>query len=659
MRPLFSTSLRSTPMNNNNNNTTINSNNNRTTTTTSLNTPLRGGGGTHSRVTAAAAAARHTLSNNNHNQQPFMMPPAFIIGERNTNNNNPNNNSTNEHLLLFGSSLSDRENMTSSFSDLIETTQPTQIPFSCGESNGEDVLSSPLVSATIPQLPPPWGRLIPMPIYEGQLISLGITEPWVLRSVEQPCTIGRGSQSMFKIQALTVSSKHCSLSISATGPSSSNNNNGMPFVVDHGSSNGSFVNAQKLEAEKRYFLVHGDILSLVAPAPPPSSSLKSSSSSSSVAAATSRNNNNNDGSLAQQQLQPPPSLLQISSSSIVGGSGVGLLSAATATAPTFNPVNNNNNTKRLRPSSVIPSPSDRIPIQFFFDGGLRPSASALERAGKCSLLQPRYILLDELGKGNFATVYRALNRETGERVAIKIIERARFQNVGLTRWVEQVTKEVETLKKLKHPGIVEFREVLRNDDFVCVVTELLNGGELFDRLIKEGAYTENRAKLVVRRILDAIVYLHDNGIVHRDLKPENIVMVSKDNDIEVKLVDFGVAAEESGGRKTFCGSMSYVAPEILLRRGSIMRRGTYGKSVDMWSFGVIVYIILCGRPPFDEDEDANAMHMHIDQVLQFPGVEWNEISKEAKDFVRKCLEMNESKRITARDAVCHEWLKSM
>jgi serine/threonine protein kinase len=182
--------------------------------------------------------------------------------------------------------------------------------------------------------------------------------------------------------------------------------------------------------------------------------------------------------------------------------------------------------------------------------------------------------------------------------------------------------------------------------------------------------------MLMRRIVEAVAYLHEQGIVHRDLKPENIILASKHDDADVKLVDFGVATEESGGRKTFCGSMSYVAPEVLLRRASVLGRGTYGKSVDMWSVGVICHVVLSLRPPFDEDEDSKMVcaapraamctharhvtkHGRLREVLKFEGPEWARVSSDAKDFVACCLEMTETKRLTAKGALQHAWLKSV
>jgi len=162
----------------------------------------------------------------------------------------------------------------------------------------------------------------------------------------------------------------------------------------------------------------------------------------------------------------------------------------------------------------------------------------------------------------------------------------------------------------------------------------------------------------MRRIVEAVAYLHDQGIVHRDLKPENILLANKTDDVNVKVVDFGVATEEMGGRKTFCGSMSYVAPEVLLRRGSVRKEGTYGRGVDMWSIGVICHVVLSLRPPFDEDENSQ-MHGCIRDVLRFEGVEWSRVSDQAKDFVSRCLEMVESKRLTAKSALQHPWLRDV
>jgi serine/threonine protein kinase len=309
-----------------------------------------------------------------------------------------------------------------------------------------------------------------------------------------------------------------------------------------------------------------------------------------------------------------------------------------------------------------PPPSFRAGFEFTFVSTNpllvpSPAAQALTArlaTSSASKVTEKYGFIKELGQGNFATVYRAVCRANGEHVAVKVIEKTRFLHITDERWKEQ-QKEAMTLQKLNHPGIVSFREVMSTPGRLFVVTELLTGGELFERLVQHGPYPEARARVLMRRICEAVDYLHDKGIVHRDLKPENILLQSSENDTAIKLVDFGVATEEQGGRRTFCGSMSYVAPEVLRRRESFLHEGTYGKGVDMWSVGVICHVVLSKRPPFDEQED-DKMHVHIRDVLKFEGEEWNAVSSLGKSFVAGCLEMVESQRLTAKTALMHPWL---
>ena len=482
----------------------------------------------------------------------------------------------------------------------IRSTPETQVPLS-----QDDFPPSPVASNAARDPPDLWGRLLPQDVPRSW-VSLSGEATWDLCG-ENPHVLGRGSTSKFRLRHPGVSSRHCTVYL----------HEGLPCIEDHGSSNGTFVNDVKLQPHVKRFLAHGDIVSLVTPC-------------------------TKAGVPAKRPRMAGPAVL---------GSATASTSAAAMTGP---------NGTHINPMSLGAHPHSAAnealedPLRFEFVAVPGPSASALEKAKSAPALAASYALVSELGRGNFATVFKAYSRTTGEMVAVKIIEKSRFPNLATDKWFAQVMKEADTLRKLDHPGIVGFRDLITTESALYVVTELLSGGELFDRLVK-GPYPEPQAKVLVRRIVEAVAYLHEQGIVHRDLKPENIVMRTPGDELDVKVVDFGVATEENDGRKTFCGSMSYVAPEVLERRDTIFRRGSYGKSVDMWSLGVIVYIVLSGCPPFD-DRDESGLHNHLDDVLRFPGDEWDHVSAEAKDFIRKCLVKNESTRLSSKAALTHPWL---
>jgi hypothetical protein len=173
---------------------------------------------------------------------------------------------------------------------------------------------------------------------------------------------------------------------------------------------------------------------------------------------------------------------------------------------------------------------------------------------------------------------------------------------------------------------------------------------LFDRIVHKGKYSEDQARRVMRRLLAAVYYLHeDKNVVHRDLKPENILMLSKESDIDIQVTDFGLAkAVNSDGLKTFCGTPMYFAPEILQRRHTVMGRGRYGKEADCWSMGIILYILLSGMPPFDPDSR--------DTTIDYPDEHWGGVSDKARDLVQQLLIVSPKKRLTVKDACQHEWI---
>jgi len=258
-----------------------------------------------------------------------------------------------------------------------------------------------------------------------------------------------------------------------------------------------------------------------------------------------------------------------------------------------------------------------------------------------------YEIGETLGTGNFSIVKLAIEKKTGEKFAIKIIDKA-------IEDIERVRTEVEILKKVKHENIISLQGFFESDKKIFLVMELVTGGELFEKIIEIGAYSERVAAEMTAQILRAVKYLHDLNIAHRDLKPTNLLLKSSDSHI-IKIADFGLSkiVGENTLMQTACGTPIYVAPEVLKGDG-------YDKEVDMWGVGVIMYIMLCGFPPFFDD--GSNMSELFDQIMtgqyDFPEPYWTDISDEAKDLIEHLLVVDPMKRYTAEETLEHPWLKS-
>jgi len=208
------------------------------------------------------------------------------------------------------------------------------------------------------------------------------------------------------------------------------------------------------------------------------------------------------------------------------------------------------------------------------------------------------------------------------------------------------------MQQVAHPNIIKLRQVFENEKkYVYLVMELVTGGELFDRIVDKSQYGEKDAALLTKKMVDALKYLHERKIAHRDLKPENILLANQMSDTDVKLADFGLSRmiDESTMMKTACGTPTYVAPEVLKATG-------YGPEVDMWSIGVITYILLCGFPPFYGDTIPEMFEQIMSGTFDYPEEYWETISDHAKDFINKLLKVNPSERMTAVAALEHPWL---
>jgi len=270
--------------------------------------------------------------------------------------------------------------------------------------------------------------------------------------------------------------------------------------------------------------------------------------------------------------------------------------------------------------------------------------------GRKAEIRKYYDIKEQLGKGSFATVKKAVRKSDHKYFAVKIIKKNKLNPEELL----VVHDEVEIMHKINHKHCAQLYEMFETNKKLYMVMELLTGGELFDRIVSKGSFSELEASQLIQNVLSAINYLHGIGVVHRDLKPENLIYLNEDMKSPVKITDFGLAKYRTGtaGRdlmNTACGTPGYVAPEIL-------KSEPYGKEVDLWSVGVILYILLCGFPPFF-DENTDALYNQIKRgEYEFPDPYWTEISFAAKDLVRKLLTVNPRRRLTAEGALRHPWI---
>lgn len=254
----------------------------------------------------------------------------------------------------------------------------------------------------------------------------------------------------------------------------------------------------------------------------------------------------------------------------------------------------------------------------------------------------------QLGEGAFSKVYKCTNRKTQEHFACKIVDKK-----NLSEQDEQALRsEVEILSNIHCPHVIKCVDFFEEETTFYVVLEYLAGGELFDRIVKKTVYNEAEARELVRTLLVAIKACHDKRVVHRDLKPENLLLKSKTDDRDVKVADFGfaVVAENDHCLSTQCGTPGYVAPEIL--QGTL-----YGRPVDMWSIGVITYILLGGYPPFYDDNQKMLFRKIKAGSYEFHPDYWKGVSSDAKDLIKNLLVVKPEKRFTADDALAHSWLR--
>ncbi|MFH4976433.1 hypothetical protein AB6A40_003142 [Gnathostoma spinigerum] len=257
-----------------------------------------------------------------------------------------------------------------------------------------------------------------------------------------------------------------------------------------------------------------------------------------------------------------------------------------------------------------------------------------------------YEFKDVIGTGAFSKVFLAeCKTQPGVMVAVKCIDKKALKGKE-----ESLENEIKVLRKLQHPNIVQLYDTFDEKQYVYLVMELVTGGELFDRIVAKGSYTERDASLLIKQVLEAVAFMHKNGVVHRDLKPENLLYYNEEQDSKIMISDFGLSkTEDSGVMATACGTPGYVAPEVLQQK-------PYGKAVDVWSVGVIAYILLCGYPPFYDENDANLFAQIIRGEYEFDSPYWDEISESAKDFISHLMCCNPALRFTCSQALAHPWI---
>lgn len=266
-----------------------------------------------------------------------------------------------------------------------------------------------------------------------------------------------------------------------------------------------------------------------------------------------------------------------------------------------------------------------------------------------SNLKDRYVLGEQLGCGQFGVIRACSDKLTGEMLACKSIAKERLTT---SDDVCSVKLEIEIMTRLSgHPNVVDLKAVYEEEDYVHLVMELCAGGELFHRLEKQGMFSECEARDIFRHLMQVVMYCHDKGVVHRDLKPENILLATKSSSSPIKLADFGLATYIKPGQSLHgtVGSPFYIAPEVLA--------GGYNQAADVWSTGVILYILLSGMPPFWGKTKSRIFHAVRAADLWFPPNPWDHISASAKDLITGMLCVDPSKRLTAAQVLAHSWMK--
>jgi len=285
------------------------------------------------------------------------------------------------------------------------------------------------------------------------------------------------------------------------------------------------------------------------------------------------------------------------------------------------------------------------------------TASRIKKLADASVedITARYTMGDELGRGRFSIVQSALHLKEHAQYAVKVVENTSLSD---EENLEALETEIKILRQLRHPHIVSLKEVVTSAQNTYIVMELLSGGELFQRIVDQGCFPEKDAAALFAQIILSMDYLHSLNIVHRDVKPENILYVAaKSNDI--KLIDFGYAGMWMADRPLtgLCGTPDYVAPEVLTWYDDDEHGTPYGKGSDLWSLGVLLYVILSGCSPFCADEEEQLLKQVAQAKYEFFENEWKGVSEEARNLISRLLVVDPDKRMTMAQLFEHPWLE--
>eukprot|EP00009_Paramoeba_aestuarina_P005960 CAMPEP_0201508350 /NCGR_PEP_ID=MMETSP0161_2-20130828/1746_1 /ASSEMBLY_ACC=CAM_ASM_000251 /TAXON_ID=180227 /ORGANISM="Neoparamoeba aestuarina, Strain SoJaBio B1-5/56/2" /LENGTH=362 /DNA_ID=CAMNT_0047902989 /DNA_START=98 /DNA_END=1186 /DNA_ORIENTATION=- len=266
-------------------------------------------------------------------------------------------------------------------------------------------------------------------------------------------------------------------------------------------------------------------------------------------------------------------------------------------------------------------------------------------------IEEDYDIGDVLGSGTFSEVKLGTLKSTGEKFAVKIMEKEENN----PRKKEIIDIEIEILKRVNHTHVVKLTDIYETKTHYYLVLQLITGGELFDRIVELVHYSEKDASEIVKKIVLGVQHLHTKSIVHRDLKPENLLLSSKESDANVLITDFGLSAILPEGERLYraVGTPGYLAPEVL---ETLDTGDGYKHEVDLWGVGVIMYILLCGFPPFYGDDDDEVYDKICDGFFEYPSPYWDDISDDAKDLIDHLLVLDPAKRFSSEDVLNHRWI---
>ncbi|XP_053675535.1 serine/threonine-protein kinase GL21140 [Anopheles nili] len=310
--------------------------------------------------------------------------------------------------------------------------------------------------------------------------------------------------------------------------------------------------------------------------------------------------------------------------------------------------------KTLRSSTTRTGPKPKMPVKSHNDtfvcvdesvlnGGILPDSLPLE-------LQAKYTLGSIIGDGNFAVVLKLKDKLKNSDYALKIIDKSKCSGKD-----HYLAAEIRVMKKLNHPYIIQLVHDIETIKNMYLVLELVRGGDLFDAITRVTRFSENQSKTMMKHLASAMAYMHSLSIVHRDIKPENL-LVELDGDgnvIILKLGDFGLACEVTEPLLSICGTPTYVAPEILMESG-------YGVKIDVWAAGIILYILLCGFPPFvsPDNQQEQLFDAILNGYFDFPAPYWNNIGDSVRDLIINMLQSDPELRFSSEDILDHPWLTS-